>query len=95
MSNLLREHLEAWEHQAAAEWERVIRSPEVLLRVGTQLSRTLQSQQRMADLLRDSFAPHTPPVDPARLLYLLERLEHQLDALTRRIERLERTQPHD
>jgi hypothetical protein len=95
MNDPLRQHLEAWEREAAAQWSATLRSPAVLQRLGTQITRTLTTQQRIQAALAGT------PLDPGaaalstRLLYLLERLEHQLAALEIRITRLENLVRHD
>lgn len=95
MSNPLRHHLETWEQEAAAQWDATLRSPDVLQRLGTQIIRTLITQQRIQAALAGT------PLDPAaaarstRLQYLLERLEAQLAALDIRIARLAHLIDHE
>lgn len=88
----LREGVEAWEREAAAYWDNLTRSPDFLRRVGYQLSRSLQSQQHMTVSFESFVLSMAGMQDQAaRELYLLEQLEQRLDALTARIEQLERT----
>lgn len=83
----MHQDLEAWEREAAAYWDRLTRSPEVLDRVGQQIARTLESQQRIvASLQKMAWGP--APL-PARELTLLERLSQQIESLADRIDRLE------
>ena len=90
----LRTHLEAWEREAAAYWQTLIRAPHVLRRVGDQVNRSLETQQRVSAALKKA-APHgtLSRADSTRILYLLEDVESRLDALAMRIERLERKLP--
>jgi len=92
----LRAGLEAWEREAAAYWDNLTRSPDFLRRVGYQLSRTLEAQQRITQAT-ETFILSVAGVQErtARELYLLERLEQRLDALAARIEQLERTLDDD
>lgn len=88
----LREGVEAWEREAAAYWDNLTRSPDFLRRVGYQLSRSLQSQQHMTASFESFVLSMAGMQDQAaRELYLLEQLGQRLDALTARIEQLERT----
>lgn len=90
----IRRHLETWEREAATQWQAIIRSPQVLRRVGSQIDRTLQLQQRIAAAIERTLPPGTTTYrDITRMVYLLERIEAQLDALSARIERLEDTTP--
>ncbi len=92
MSDTLREALEAWEQEAAAYWDHVTRSPEFLHRMGEQINRSLQSQQRIAASLQTAmFQAATFAQTGARELYLLQRLEKQLTVLAARVDQLERT----
>lgn len=86
----LRIYLDAWEREVAAQWDTVIRSPAVLRRIGEQISRSLESQQRIQTALNQATGRDSATDDQtARLMYLLERLEHQLGALAVRINRIE------
>jgi hypothetical protein len=88
----LRASLEAWEHEAALYWESIVRSPDVLRRFGQQINRTLESQQHIRDTLHTAYVETvTAQEQAARELYLLERLEHQIEALAARIDHLEST----
>jgi hypothetical protein len=86
----LRPSLEAWERQAAAYWDSVIRSPDVLRRISRQTNLTLDTYRRITQTLERAGLP-TPALyeGAARELYLLERIERQLDALAARIADLE------
>jgi hypothetical protein len=86
----LRLGLEAWEQEAAASWDRLTRSPEFLSRVGYQLTASLQSQQRIAAALQSiAVQVASSRQQAARELYLLERLQKQIDTLAARIAQLE------
>lgn len=87
----LRAHVEAWEREAADQWQAIIRSPHILNRLGTQINRTLESQQHVRDVLAQSSQDDTPATyhTVTHMLYLLERVEAELDALSTRIDRLE------
>lgn len=86
----LRKHLETWEREASAQWQAVIRSPRVLRRIGNQINRTLETQQRINAALQQSAPDGIANYDDiTRVLYLLERIEHELDALATRIDRIE------
>ncbi len=86
----LRKHLETWEREAAAQWQTVIRSPRVLRRIGNQINRTLETHQRVNATLRQAApAGAADHGDITRMLYLLECIEHELDALAVRIDRIE------
>lgn len=94
--NNLRESLEAWEHEAAAYWDNLTRSPEFLNRVGLQITRSLESQQRIMSSVQNAFLRSANSQDQiARELYLLERLEKQIETLTARIEALETALRHE
>ena len=93
----LRAGLDAWERDAAAQWDTFIRSPRTLQRLGEQVRLTLESQRR----IRRQFATHVTGQSRksaqtmARLAYTLERLEHQIAFLSARIAQIERTLHHD
>ncbi|NDJ76382.1 MAG: hypothetical protein GYB65_08985 [Chloroflexi bacterium] len=92
INRVLRHSLEAWEGEVAAYWDTLIRSPEFLIRMGRQLTESLQSYQRINNAMRQAaLSTATQHEHAARELYLLQRLEQQLSALTERIERLEDT----
>jgi hypothetical protein len=86
----LRARLEAWEQDAAAAWDRAIRSPRLLQRVGQQVNQTLATQQRInaavQTALRDAAVARW---QRHRQIELLQRLERQLDTLADRLARLE------
>jgi Ser/Thr protein kinase RdoA (MazF antagonist) len=86
----LRRSLEAWEAEVAAHWDALIRSPDFLRRMGTQLDESLRSYQRITATLRQQFLHAATAQDnAARAIYLLERLEKRVDALLERVTRLE------
>lgn len=86
----LRRHLETWEREASSQWQTVIRSPHTLRRIGHQVNQTLETRQRLNAALQQSTPDDTASHDDTtRMLYLLERVEHQLNALALRIERIE------
>lgn len=86
----LRASLEAWERQAAAYWDSLIRSPDVLRRVSRQANLTLDTYRRITQTLESAGLPGpAPQQDGARALYLLEHIAHQLDDLVARIADLE------
>ncbi len=88
----LRVVLEAWERETAAQWDAVIRSPNFLRRVGRQVTASLESQQRIrTSLERASLIAVTAQDRTSYLLYLLERLEKQVETLSARIDHLEHT----
>ncbi|MBN1965868.1 MAG: hypothetical protein JW910_14545 [Anaerolineae bacterium] len=88
----LRANLEAWEQEAAAYWDSLTRSPEFLGRVGTQLTRSMESYQHIAAAWRNAFVwAAISEQQGVRELYLLSRLGKQLDALAERLDRLENT----
>lgn len=86
----LRTHLEMWEREAAAQWQAVIRSPRVLQRFGEQLTRTLESHQHIKATLSQPVPDRLTQDEATRMFYLLERVKYQVEALTVRIDRLER-----
>ena len=91
----LRVSLEAWEEEVAAYWDELTRSPEFLTRIGRQLSRTFESQQRIGTFLQNAvFNAAVSQQQGARELYLLERLSRQVTQLTQRVDQLE-AQLHD
>lgn len=87
----LRQSAEAWEREVAAAWDEMTRSPEVLTRVGRQLSATLRSQQHITRTLQTALwhaaAAHQ---QGARERLLLDDLARRLDNLAARLDRLER-----
>lgn len=86
----LRAALEAWEREAAAQWDAVIRSPRVLSRLGAELNRSLRSQQRIQQTLHSALLASATAQDAtAHALYRLEQIEAQITALAARIDRLE------
>lgn len=90
LARSLRASLESWEAEVAAYWDRLTRSPDFLQRVGDQLSRTFESQQRINAYLQDAmFQAAVTQQQGARELYLLDRLARQLDTLARRIDDLD------
>jgi len=92
----LRAVLEAWEREAASQWETFVRSPSFLRRVGRQVSATLESHQRIrASLEAGSLIAPGSHDRTSHILYLLERLEKQIESLSARIEQLENTLRHD
>lgn len=92
----LRAVLEAWEREAASQWEAFIRSPSFLRRMGRQINATLESHQRIRTSLESGSLIAPRSHDRIELvLYLLERLEKQVDSLSTRIEQLETTSRHD
>lgn len=86
----LRKHLEMWEREAATQWQAVIRSPHVLKRIGDQLNRTLESHQHIKATLSQQVPDRLTQDEATRMLYLLERVQHEVDALAIRINRIER-----
>jgi len=87
----LRASLEAWEQEAAAYWDKLTRSPEFLSRIGYQMTRNLESQQRIRTSLQHAL--EHPPTSPE--LELLARLAQRLDALAERLDRLEAALKHN
>ena len=86
----LRASLEAWERQAAAYWDSLIRSPDVLRRISRQANLTLDTYRRVTQTLERAGLPAPAWHEgAARELYLLERIAHQLDDLAARIADLE------
>ncbi len=86
----LRDSLEAWERQVAAEWDAFIRAPATLRRIGAQIHQTLLMQQRLIAVLEArGFYAVRASQQRARLFYLLERLDYQLRYLADRLDRLE------
>jgi hypothetical protein len=86
----LRASLETWEAETAAWWDSLVRSPGFLRRIGHQITLSLESQQRVAALLEQAgLAEWASQRQHARLLYMLERLEKQVEALAARIDSLE------
>lgn len=86
----LREGLEAWEREIAAYWDSVTRSPDFLRRVGYQMNESLLAHRRAnASMQSALLTAAAQEQEVARQLYLLERLEKQLDSLAARLERLE------
>lgn len=85
----LRRSLEAWEREAAAHWDRVSRSPEVLMRVGQQLNETLRAQQRITRALQSAAWNAAAARQPGDACDRLARLQARLDALSERLDRLE------
>ncbi len=87
----LRAGLEAWEREAAAQWDAAIRSPGVLRRLSAQLALTLDTQRHVAASLGDS-ARRAGRVrqQQAEVLIRLEQLEAQIGALANRLDRMER-----
>ena len=89
----LRASLEAWEAETAAWWDSLVRSPGVLRRIGHQIRLSLESQQRVAESLEHAgLAEWQTQRQHARMIYLLERLEKQVEALAARIDSLESDQ---
>ncbi|NLX11085.1 MAG: hypothetical protein GXY36_15665 [Chloroflexi bacterium] len=89
LSTDLRRDLEAWEQAAAAQWDRLTRSPDVLRRLGNQLSASLTSRQRIDALMQRAFLQTAAARPSSRELERLEQLEAQVARLVARIERLE------
>ncbi|MCL4238391.1 MAG: hypothetical protein KJ047_09090 [Anaerolineae bacterium] len=91
VSGALRASLEAWEREVAAQWDAFVRAPGTLRRIGGQITQTLIAQQRLRSTLQASgFRAASAGEQSARLLYLLERLEQQVNELAARVEQLER-----
>ncbi len=86
----LRAHLELWEREAAAQWQAVIRSPRVLHRFGEQLTRSLESHQHIKATLSQPTPDRLTQDEATRMIYLVERVQAQVEALAVRINRLER-----
>ncbi len=95
ITEALRAGLEAWERDAAAQWDAFIRSPSTLHRIGEQIRLTLEAQQR----LRERFEARVPEAaahrQTVRMHYLLERMERQIAFLADRIAQLENALNHD
>ena len=85
----LRRDLEAWEQEAAAQWDHLPRSPDVLHRLGNQLNASLTSRQLINALMQHAFLQTAAARPSSRELERLEQLEAQVARLLARVERLE------
>lgn len=90
MDGGLRAGLEAWEHEIATYWDSVTRSPDFLQQVSHQMNESLLAHRRANVSMQSAMlTAAAQEQEIARQLYLLERLEKQLDSLAARLERLE------
>lgn len=94
-STSLRVSLEAWEREAAAAWDGIIRSPHVLRRIGRQLDESFVTRQRIESALRRFASGANAGEASAREMAALRQLEAHLAALAARLEHLERQVDRD
>jgi hypothetical protein len=92
----LRAGLEAWEREAAVQWDALIRSPGVLRRLSDQIAQALVTQQRVSTALSDSARRAAQARQGrARALARLEQIEAQIGTLAERLDRVERALDED